>query len=98
MLVGDQEEIVFITSPFLPRTFHLPLHFYDVFAQDEAGIQEGLQNPRRDWDEVLVPAGVAHKDSAVLAGLEHAVAFLRYLPHFLDERFVLSSPKSLDPL
>jgi hypothetical protein len=32
MFVGDQEEIVFITSPFLPRTFHFPLHFYDVFA------------------------------------------------------------------
>jgi hypothetical protein len=61
VFVGDQEEIVFIASPSLPRTFHLPLHFYDVLAQDEAGIQEGLQDPRRDRDEVLVPAGVVMK-------------------------------------
>jgi hypothetical protein len=63
VFVGDQEEIVLITSPFLPRAFHLPLHFYDVLAQDEAGIQEGLQNPRRYWDEVLVPAGVTYEDA-----------------------------------
>jgi len=58
VLVGDQEEIVLAPPP-LPRRLHFPLHFYDILPQDEAGIQEGLQDPWSDGDEVLVPAGVA---------------------------------------
>ena len=84
VLVGDQEEIVLAPPPLACR-LHLPLHLYDVLAQDEAGIQEGLQDPWSNRNEVLVPSGVAYEDGAVLARLEHAVALLRHLPHFLGE-------------
>jgi hypothetical protein len=67
VLVGYKQKVVLAPPP-LSRRLHLPLQFYDIFTKDETDIQEGLQNPWSNWDEVLVPPGVAYEDGAVLAG------------------------------
>ena len=39
----------------------------------------------RDRNEMFVPPGIAHENSAVLPRLEHAKALDRYFSHFIRE-------------
>ena len=56
MLVGDQVEVVRPAPPPLPRALHLVLELDDVLAEDEAGVEELLEDADGEGDVVLVAA------------------------------------------
>ena len=85
MLMPYQVKIIFLPEPLLPCALHLPLELDDILAQYEPRFKEAHQDPRRNRNEMLVPPGIAHENSAVLTRLEDAEALDRYFPHFFGE-------------
>ena len=73
MLVVDQPEVGLGARLLLPSGLHLVLHLDDVLPQDEADIEELLEDAGRDGHVVAVLARVPDEDGAVLAWLEDAV-------------------------
>ncbi len=57
-LVGDQAEVVPRARPPLPRGLHLVLELDDVLPQDEAGVEELLEDADADRDVMAGFSGV----------------------------------------